>query len=237
MSNNFKYTFGLGNVGSYQISSIPFLSSSLTIPASGSTAKIIEFPNVTRTIIITNTLPTTDPSLPFRFAFSAEGITGDVNNNYVPVAVTQSALFTGGNNNIGGTLILISGSTSASNAALLELSNGTIDAVVIDEIMGRYVISQTADLYQVATEDFGQEKMACFPNGEGAISYAPNFKPSKNGIMVSLTVADTIEATIQRIENIGGNILQPKTKIEAEGRDYFAICTDSEGNKIGIYGK
>lgn len=36
----------------------------------------------------------------------------DVNNNYVPVAVTQSALFTGGNNNIGGTLTLISGSTT-----------------------------------------------------------------------------------------------------------------------------
>jgi hypothetical protein len=53
----------------------------------------------------------------------------DINNNYVPVAVTQSATFTGGNNNIGGTLILISGSTSASNAALAELSrsvSGTI---------------------------------------------------------------------------------------------------------------
>ncbi|MCF7930367.1 MAG: amino acid ABC transporter substrate-binding protein [Acholeplasmataceae bacterium] len=43
------------------------------------------------------------------------------------------------------------------NAALLELSNGTIDAVVIDEIMGRYVISQTDNLYQVATENFGVE--------------------------------------------------------------------------------
>lgn len=36
----------------------------------------------------------------------------DVNNNYVPVAVTQSATFTGGNNNIGGTITLISGSTT-----------------------------------------------------------------------------------------------------------------------------
>ena len=43
------------------------------------------------------------------------------------------------------------------NLALLDLSNGTIDAVVIDEIMGRYVISQTNDLYQVATENFGIE--------------------------------------------------------------------------------
>lgn len=85
--------------------------------------------------------------------------------------------------------------------------------------------------------DFGQEKMACFPNDEGAISFAPNFKPSTDGVLVSFTAPDNIEATILRIESIGGNILQSKTKIEAVGRDYFAICTDSEGNKIGIYGK
>ncbi len=44
------------------------------------------------------------------------------------------------------------------NAALLELNNGTIDAVVIDEIMGRYVISQTDEAYDVATENFGEEE-------------------------------------------------------------------------------
>ena len=93
MSNNFQYTNGLGNVGSYQISSIPFLSSSLTIPASGSTAKIIEFPNVTRTIVITNTTNPTDPSRPFKFAFSAQGITGDIDNNYVVLDNGES--FTG----------------------------------------------------------------------------------------------------------------------------------------------
>ena len=56
----------------------------------------------------------------------------DVNNNFVPVAVTQSATFTGGNNNIGGTLILISGSISSSNAGILALSqsvSGTIGVV------------------------------------------------------------------------------------------------------------
>ena len=86
-------------------------------------------------------------------------------------------------------------------------------------------------------EDFGKEKMACFPNNEGAISYAPNFNPSENGTMVSFTVPDSIDATTQRIKDKGGKILQSKTKIEAEGRDFFAICTDTEGNKIGIYGK
>lgn len=83
MSSNFKYTFGLGNVGSYQISSIPYLSSSLTIPASGSTPKVISFPNVSRFVIITNTEPPTSPSRPFRFGFSEAGVEGLNDNNYV----------------------------------------------------------------------------------------------------------------------------------------------------------
>ncbi len=47
----------------------------------------------------------------------------DVNNNYVPVEVTQSALFTGGNNNINGTLTLISSSTSASLDVITKVSS------------------------------------------------------------------------------------------------------------------
>lgn len=90
---------------------------------------------------------------------------------------------------------------------------------------------------QLKKQDFGHEKMACFPGDEGAISYAPNFIPSENGVLVSFTAPDTIEDAIKRIENSGGKIIQPKTKIEAEGRAYFAICIDSEGNKIGIYGE
>ena len=89
----------------------------------------------------------------------------------------------------------------------------------------------------LAKLDFGEEKMACFPNDEGAISYAPNFKPSKDGAFVSFSAPDNVETTLLKIQSKGGRIVQPKTKVEAEGRDYFAICTDSEGNKIGIYGK
>jgi hypothetical protein len=46
----------------------------------------------------------------------------DVNNNYVPILVTQSALFTGGNNNIGGTLNFISASASSSLSQLYAVS-------------------------------------------------------------------------------------------------------------------
>ncbi len=47
----------------------------------------------------------------------------DVNNNYVPIAVTQSALFTGGNNNLGGTITLISSSASSSLSQLYAVSS------------------------------------------------------------------------------------------------------------------
>ena len=79
------------------------------------------------------------------------------------------------------------------------------------------------------------EKMACFPTGEGAIVYSQHVKPSENGTLVSFTVPDSIEAAILRIEQENGKIIIPKTKIEAEGRGYFAVCTDSENNKIGLY--
>ena len=79
------------------------------------------------------------------------------------------------------------------------------------------------------------EQMACFPTGEGAIVYSSQAKPSENGAIVSFTVPDSIEAAISRIEQEKGKVVIPKTKIEVEGRGYFAVCIDSENNKIGLY--
>ena len=83
--------------------------------------------------------------------------------------------------------------------------------------------------------DFGHEKMALFPNDEGALSLAKGFNPSAEGVLASLNVPDTMEATMARINKHGGNVLIPKTKIEAEGRGYFATFKDCEGNTIGLY--
>ena len=84
--------------------------------------------------------------------------------------------------------------------------------------------------------DYGTEKMACFLTGEGAISQAPGFKPSGDGVLVSFGVGQKLDRCLETITASGGTIVQPKTKIEAEGRDYFAVFTDSEGNKVGLYG-
>ncbi len=85
--------------------------------------------------------------------------------------------------------------------------------------------------------DYGQEKMAGFPHGEGAISQAPDFKPSKNGAIVSFNAKSDIDGTIERIKSAGGKVITGKTKIEAEGMGYFALFLDTEGNRVGLYGE
>jgi hypothetical protein len=84
--------------------------------------------------------------------------------------------------------------------------------------------------------DFGQEKMACFPTGEGAIFQKEGYKPSKDGVIVSLNAGADLDGAIDRVKKNGGTIIIPKTKIEAEGRGYFATFTDTEGNILGLYG-
>lgn len=84
--------------------------------------------------------------------------------------------------------------------------------------------------------DFGQEKMACFPNDEGAISQSPGFDPGDKGVLVSLQMGDDLDRALEYIADHGGEVVKAKTKIQAEGRGYFAIFVDPEGNKLGLYG-
>jgi hypothetical protein len=82
VSSDFNYTFGLGHVPSYQTSAKPYLTSSLTVPVDSADPLQIEFPNVSRFVIITNTSLPSDASRPIRFGFSENGIKGSVDNNY-----------------------------------------------------------------------------------------------------------------------------------------------------------
>jgi len=79
-----KYSVGLGHVGSYQVSVRPYLLSNITVPVlSSGTPEEIQFPNVTKFVIITNTLPGSSANVPLRVGFSAAGVRGDVEDNYI----------------------------------------------------------------------------------------------------------------------------------------------------------
>lgn len=82
-----------------------------------------------------------------------------------------------------------------------------------------------------------EEKMACFTEeGEtvGAIFYAPDYLPSEKGVIISFNCED-ITLTLDKVLQKGGKVVMPKTKIEVEGRGWFALFTDSEGNRVGLY--
>ena len=73
----YNYQAGLGNVGSYQVSGKPFVSSSIIVPSEVGPAKGIYFPAVTKTITVRN-----DGSPTIRCGFSALGTSGSAASNY-----------------------------------------------------------------------------------------------------------------------------------------------------------
>lgn len=69
----FDYKAGLGNVGSYQASARPFLSSSILV--SGNLDIIdITFPTVTRFITVKNSISQVEPAVGLRVGISSNGV-------------------------------------------------------------------------------------------------------------------------------------------------------------------
>lgn len=83
MALNHQTYRGLGYLPSYQASSVPYLTSSLAVPISTQEPLEIRFDTVSRFVIITNTLDASFANIPLRFGFSANGVKGVENNNFV----------------------------------------------------------------------------------------------------------------------------------------------------------
>ncbi len=77
MSENFNYKAGLHNVGSYQVSGIPYVTASLTAPSSSAVPLEITFPSVTQKIHIYNY----NASHGLKIGFSVNGVK---NNQHFP---------------------------------------------------------------------------------------------------------------------------------------------------------
>jgi predicted enzyme related to lactoylglutathione lyase len=57
-------------------------------------------------------------------------------------------------------------------------------------------------------------------------------RTENSGTTITMSV-DSIEDSIAKIKAAGGSVLQDKMPIPSMG--YFATCTDSEGNAIGLF--
>ena len=80
--------------------------------------------------------------------------------------------------------------------------------------------------------------MAYFADEEGRnvghLFQLPNFKPSSDGAIVYMELADDLNDTLARIEGAGGTVIMKKTLI-APGRGYWALFLDTEGNKLALH--
>jgi len=113
---------GLSDVGSYQMSSVPYASASVITPASGAFAKQISFPGVTKFVTVVN--DTTGSSSILRVGFSSNGVKG---TNYFTLDNGESytgewrvtSVYLMGNSTTGCTASIIAGMT---NVPYTELS-------------------------------------------------------------------------------------------------------------------
>ncbi len=66
----------------------------------------------------------------------------------------------------------------------------------------------------------------------GVLSKSNRNSPSNNGTLVYINASPYIQSILDKVEQAGGKILMPKTKMNA---GFIAIILDSEGNRIGLH--
>lgn len=80
--------------------------------------------------------------------------------------------------------------------------------------------------------------MAFFPsdmkNVSGAIVKGEHRKPGTGGVLIYFNGGEDLNIPLSKVEEAGGKVIFPKTLIMPEA-GYFAILTDSEGNKVALH--
>jgi uncharacterized protein len=95
--------------------------------------------------------------------------------------------------------------------------------------------------FQMPESTMGPAKMGFllydFQNGGrgGAIVHNPEFyTPSANGSLIYLNCEPDLQVILNRVENAGGKILEPKTDI-GNNLGFWALILDSEGNRVAFH--
>lgn len=80
--------------------------------------------------------------------------------------------------------------------------------------------------------------MGIFPgDGENPVVQlvsAEGYKPSPDGVVLYLNGGSDLQNVLDRVVANGGKVLLPKTEIAPE-MGYYALFSDTEGNKLGLY--
>ena len=126
MSQQYPYGVGLQNVGSYQVSGIPYVTSSIAAPASSGTPSEVSFPDVTQRIVVSNV----DTASALRVGFSSNGVK---NTNYFIIPAASSSVVHPTQEfrvKVSSIFLLSHTSTPTSASVLAELSNIDTDLLL-----------------------------------------------------------------------------------------------------------
>lgn len=92
--------------------------------------------------------------------------------------------------------------------------------------------------YEMPEIMMGPNKMGFLPVEQGgiggAIVHGEGYEPSNTGALIYLNGGENLSKVLAKVEEFGGKILQSKTLIE-ERFGYYAIFTDTEGNRIALH--
>jgi len=89
--------------------------------------------------------------------------------------------------------------------------------------------------------DFGGLFMGWFPDrgevpgAQGTLIKQDSYIPSQEGTLIYF-ISDNVQHELERVEDAGGKIYQPKTQISPE-HGYMAAFIDSEGNRIALHSR
>ena len=98
---------------------------------------------------------------------------------------------------------------------------------------------ETVFKVEIKEVDFGGLSMGWFPESKndncasGTLIKQDSYIPSKEGTLVYF-VSDDVQNQLDRVEDAGGKIYQPKTKISDE-HGFMGVFIDSEGNRIALH--
>lgn len=91
---------------------------------------------------------------------------------------------------------------------------------------------------KIAEMEMDGNKMGILPNEEGTINVVlingKDYKPTSDGSVLYLNAGDDLQIILDKVAEIGGQIIVPKTQISPE-MGYFAMFIDCEGNKLGLH--
>jgi predicted enzyme related to lactoylglutathione lyase len=113
---------------------------------------------------------------------------------------------------------------------------GWFEIPVVDMPRAKAFYEYVLDV-QLQPLKFGPLEMAYFPTrpgtsgASGALMKGDAFQPSQQGVRIYFTTPD-IDNTLQRVQERGGQVVLPKTRIGLLG--FIASFADSEGNQIGL---